>query len=351
MRYFILVALFVAAPLWAEPYLAVDNGLTCGTCHVNQTGGGMRNTFGNIFAQQQLTVRPLGAKDSPWTGVFGNRFGFGADARMAARQIDIDGQDNSLDFTVDRVTLYGSATLNEYVMFYLDQRVAPGGSFNREAWAKFNFGKWYAKAGKLFLPYGWRLEDDTEFVRTATGINMTGGDNGVEFGFQGRSFNAQLAVTNGSGGGPEVDDGKLFTLRGEWVRSRWRVGASAQRNDTDVGDRSSYGVFAGLKTGMVSWLFEYDRIEDEFVGLAKLEQDAALIEANIMFKQGHNLKITGGMIDFDDNRDDQFRTSIVYEYFPFVFTQFRIGFRKADSDDPDPRVNGDEAFVQAHVFF
>ena len=56
-------------------------------------------------------------------------------------------------------------------------------------------------------------------------------------------------MTNGTGGTQEIDDGKQFALRGEWVQSAWRAGLSVLHNDTDLGERLIYGVFAGIKTG------------------------------------------------------------------------------------------------------
>lgn len=350
MRYLLCAtAMLLAGLANAEPYLAVQTGYACNICHVNPTGAGLRTPFGNAFSQQQLSVRTV--SDELWTGEFADRFGIGANARFAARRFDVDDQDNNLDFAVDRVAVYASAMVNDHVSVYLDQQVAPGGSLNREAWAMFAFERFYVKAGKIFVPLGWRLQDDTAFIRQVTGVNLNGGDNGIELGYQGGAFNVQLAVTNGTGGSQEIDDGKQFALRGEWVQSAWRAGLSVLRNDTDLGERLIYGVFAGIKTGAVSWLFEYDRIEDQGFAPVDLEQDVALVEANIRVRKGHNLKLTFESRTFDDNREDQFRASVVYEYFPWAFTQLRFGLRSRDSDDDLPSTNGEEIFLQAHVYF
>src|SRR4029434_4721810 len=103
-------------------------------------------------------------------------------------------------FDVDRVTLYLNFNLNEYVSLYLDEQVAPGGSLNRQAWVMLASGGWYLKGGKLVSPYGIRLEDDSAFIREITGINFASADNGIEVGFVGSVWSAQLAVTHGSAG-------------------------------------------------------------------------------------------------------------------------------------------------------
>lgn len=342
----------LAGSATAEPYLAVREGLTCAGCHVSPTGGGMRNTFGNIYSQQQLPIVPLG-DDDVWSGQVFERFGVGANARFAARVFDNDNQDDNLDFVTDRLAVYGSARLNDHVLLYVDQQLAPGGSINREAWAKIRWNEFYLRAGRFFLPFGWRLEDNSASTRSATGVNMLQGDDGVELGYTGARVDVQLAVTNGNGGSGEIDDGKLFSGRAAWVAQGFRLGVSGYHNDTDLVDRTMFGVFGGLKTGPIAWLAEYDWIEDRNVPPddVDVESSVGLVEANWRIARGHNLKATVEVEQFDDDLEDRWRGSLVYEVFPWPFTQLRVGFRKRDSDDPDPRLNNEEAFIQLHAYF
>lgn len=310
----------------------------------------MRTAFGNVFSQQQLPAVPLPPDAAPWNGSVAERFAFGANARAAARQTELDDRDDHLDFGIDRVTLYLGADLGPTYL-YVDQQAAPGGALNREAWALFRRGKWYAKAGRMFLPYGWRLQDDTALVREATGISLNQGDDGLEVGFERTGFSWQLAVTNGNGGGPEVDDGKQFTTRAALVRSLWQGGISGLRNDTDFGQTTAAGLFVGVRTGPVSWLAESDYVRDDPRNGHVQEEVAGLLEADVLVRRGQNLKFTLEGRFFDDDRHNRYRTSVVYEYFPWAFTQFRVGVRDRESDAGEAALSGKEAFAQLHVFF
>src|SRR5579883_2514031 len=51
-----LAVLFLsAANAWAEPYLAAWKGVNCNACHVNQTGGWLRNDFGKNYGNTLQT--------------------------------------------------------------------------------------------------------------------------------------------------------------------------------------------------------------------------------------------------------------------------------------------------------
>ncbi len=350
-----LAAVFLG--LWvtsaaAEPYLAVRQGMDCGQCHVNPSGGGLRNAFGNVYGQNQLSATPNTGITESWTGEFSRYFAAGGNLRVAATQADIDNTDTNLDFATQRATLYLGVNLHERVSLYIDQQVAPGGSLNREAWIKLNYNRFYLKAGKMFMPFGWRLEDNNTLVRQISGINMLQGDDGLEIGWSQGAYSVQLAATNGNGGAAERDDGKQFTLRAARAASRWQLGISAVNNNTDFIDRAGGGVFAGLQTGAVTWLLEYNLLEDKpDAAGADEEFQVGLLEANWLISRGHNLKLTAEHTRSDLTRDSSQRYGLVYEATPLPFAQVRIGYRERDSDNNNPLLNGSEGFIELHGFF
>jgi hypothetical protein len=60
---------------------------------------------------------------------------------------------------------------------------------------KFASGN-FMKAGKLFLPYGLRIEDDSAFIRQATGMNFDNSDHGVEFALDYTNTTVNFFVSN-----------------------------------------------------------------------------------------------------------------------------------------------------------
>ena len=208
-------------------------------------------------------------------------------------------------------------------------------------------------AGQFYLPYGLRLQDDTAFVRQATGINFTNPDRGIQVGFENQRWSTQLSLTNGTGGGSEIDTGKQISIVTQYVRQRWRLGASLNSNDADLGDRNMGGLFVGLRTGPIVWLAEADYITDEIPGSSDRDSIAGLIEGNWMFRKGHNIKVSYDYLDPDRDTDEdhQVRYSLLWEYSPLQFFQSRIGYRSYDGPPQFDVQNRDELFVELHGFF
>ena len=210
----------------------------------------------------------------------------------------------------------------------------------------------------MYLPFGWRLQDQTAFIQTTSGINMSTPDQGVEFGWERGHGDAQLAVSNGTGGGSgSGDNGKQYSGQLIWVESMWRVGAAANFNNKAVGNRSAFALFAGLRTGPVQWLAQGEVIDDKSIAagtpVTGQRQAATLVEANWTLARGNNLKITGEYLDPDRHvaNDSQTRWSAVYEWTPIQFVQLRGGARIQDGIPQIDTQHTKLYFVELHGFF
>jgi hypothetical protein len=348
--------LFFAAGAHAEPYFAVRTGLKCVQCHANVTGGGLRTPFGNAYAQTGLPARRLRVEEEPWSGMLGRYVAIGGNLRANFDHVDVPDQDERSAFDVAEGRIFVEASvIPGRLSVYVDEQLAPGDADNREANVRLwlREGTWYVKAGKMYLPFGWRLEDDNAFVRQVSGINMTTADDAVEVGLEYGAWSAQLAVSNGTAGGPELDNGKQLTLRAAHVRPTWRAGLSASFNDTDAGDRYALALHAGIRTGPIAWLGEVDYIDDDGLGPTGRQLFAALGEANWMPRRGHNVKLTFEWFDPDDDvdEDEQTRTSLVYELTPVEFLQLRVGARVYDGIPQNALQNREQYFIELHGFF
>lgn len=352
--------IFVFAPsAHAEPYLAVRSGNKCSSCHVNPTGGGKRNEFGAVYgrtalAAQEWTFESGAEKNTkPWDGRITDYFAVGGDLRTSLRYTDAPTEDDSFAFDTDEGTIYLELSVipNRFLL-YIDESVAPGAALNRESfallWSKDHSA--YLKAGRFFLPYGLRLEDDTAYIRQFSGVNFNSSDTGIEGGFERGSWSTSFAITNGTSGN-ETDKGKQYSLLTNYVRPLWRAGASFSYNDHEIEDGKMGNVFFGLRTGIISWLAEADYFVNELV-TGRRESEAGFIEANAEIVRGHNLKLT--FDSYNPNRDvaddQRERTSIVWEYTPFQHLQVRTGYRRSRGVSEDELQNAKEFFVQLHTF-
>ncbi len=363
------LALLAPAALRAEPYLAVRTGAKCLACHVNPSGGGKRTEFGGAYAQTALARDRLdpatGARiavpdavpgSALWSGQVNDRFALGADLRATFQSVKVAGAKETLGFNPTRAQIYLEVKpIADRLTFYLDERVAPGAATNREAWALLWLAdrSVYVKAGRMFVPFGLRIEDDSAFIRQVSGENFQASDDGVEGGLELGPWSASVSVTNGSRGGAETNRGKLISALASYVQPDWRVGLSGSANSNGTADRRVLAAFAGLRTGIVSWLASVvSAIEDE-TPFGRQRHWATLVEGNVEFAKGHNLKLSYENQDPDTHvpNDRRARYSAVWEFVPFQFTQFRLGGRKNDGIPQNKPQNATELFAQWHAFF
>ena len=350
------LAILLGGHAFAEPYLAVRYGLKCETCHVNPTGGGLRADFGDVFAQTQMPAHPIRGNWGLWTGEVTKWLRLGGDLRYDANFVDTPHAPNTHRLAVQQGRLYGEAeVIPNRLIFYADAQVTPGTAKDHEAYALLWSANhdWYVKAGKMYLPFGFRLEDQTAFVYDVSSITMLSPDNGLELGWMRGHWDTQVTVSQGTfAGGLPSGGGREYGVQASYVESGWRLGVAANDDDATFARRRILGVFGGVRTGPVEWLGELDTVEDKS-GTPTVTQAAALLEADWLIAPGNNLKVT--FEPYDPDRDatgnGQSRWSLVYELTPVQFVQIRAGLRDYNGPRGIAAENQSLWFIQLHGFF
>jgi len=341
----------------AEPYLAVRYGLKCQTCHVNPTGGGLRTNFGDVFSQTELPAHTVRGDWGLWTGEVTKWLRVGGNLRYDANFTRTPGEANVDHLQIQQGRMYAEAEpIPNRLIFYVDEQMTPGpgAPINHEAYAILWGAShdWYLKAGRMYLPFGFRFEDQTAFVYDVSSITMYSPDNGLEFGWLHGHWDAQVTVSNATAAGDlPSTNGKEYGLQASYVESGWRAGVAAHDDDSPFARRKILGIFGGMHTGPVDWLGEIDSVENE-VGSINREA-AALVEADWLIARGSNLKLT--LERFDPNRDvhddRRSRYSLVYELTPVQFVQLRAGVRDYYGPRRIPSQSSNLYFIQLHLFF
>lgn len=363
----LVAALLLPGLVHGEPYLAVRTGLKCVACHVNPTGSGKRTDFGALYGQTglasariNLTSRPIlsstDAPDAPApsTGRVSDWLAIGANLRSTEQRTTVPGAAETVAFSQTQARVYLEVTpFGDQFTLYVDQRIAPSPAANREAYALAWFAnqRAYVKAGRMFVPFGLRIEDDSAFIRQVSGVNFNSSDDGVEGGLEWGPWSASVAATKPVTSG--ADRPRQIGAIANYVQPDWRVGMSLSSNSGGGVDRRMQSVFGGLRTGIVSWLAAAVYVTEPGTPIGRLTQWASMMEGNVEFAKGHNLKLTLEHHDpnVDVREDHRERYSLVWEYVPFQFTQVRMGVRKSDGIPQNKPQNARELFAQLHLFF
>ncbi len=339
-----------AGPLNAadEPYLAIRTGLKCSACHTNRTGGGGRNAFGSAWGQTQLPIKTFDVRNrnlTDWLAIgFDVRARFGAAVQTTQPQTEFDIPEAQVQ--LEGQLIPGVLTL------YVDQTVGPEQSRTREAFGMVSWkpASGYAKAGKMLLPFGWRLWDDNAFIRSETGFTYGTPDIGVEVGIEPGPLSWSVALTNGTAGGAEGDNGKMITTQAIFTYPAFRIGVSASRNDLPATTRDVFGGLGGVKLGPLALLGEADWIKED--GVTQRDQFVGYVEGNLLAHRGVNAKVSYGYHDpnLDVSDDELVRMRFGVEVFPITALQVS-GFYEFRDAPPASAFNIDRILLELHVHF
>jgi hypothetical protein len=379
----VFAATFLVGALWppfaaAEPYMALREGWSCGDCHTNRTGGGMRNVTVDTHAADILNL-PNGGK-----GIFGDtdeRFSprlsdwitVGADFRVADRLVfqdepEEDGEvenntafrePDSNDVDIDLATVYGEIRLiPDKLSFYVDERFAPGGADNREAFLLLDGvlpGQTYAKGGRFFAPWGLKLQDDEAFVNALTGFSFDRSVTGLEIGRSGEGINWSLS---GSEATEDDDLDQLFTANAYYLWSEAgpfqgiMLGASAATDEPGDTQFDAYTTYGGFSVGPLAVLGQGALVDTDVDG-DSTKTWVAYGEANWLLAGWINTKVAFDWADPDDGTDEDERNRVSFGFEPFLdrFLQVRLFYRVLNAPEDDVERNRDELILELHGFF
>lgn len=352
-----VVLMLTSASAFAIPRFSAQTGWKCQSCHVNPTGGGMRQTLGAQYGREQLPV-PEWSKDlelEDFSTLLTNFLGVGADVRTLYyyRQVPGGASDSSNNaFWQMEGSLHLNFKLARKVNVYLSKGLYSG----FEVFGMLNVlpANGYVKVGKFTPGYGLKVDDHTAWIRQKTGFSPEAGRpelTGMELGVNPGIFSVLGGMYNAADGFGLSGSAKSYLGRVEALTAlsenfHLGLGANAFASTSPVNGRQDlYGGFGMLAYGTTSLVGEVDYLKtggpNGLVAWAELH-------AGIV--QGLGLILTYDFYDSDTSVKAGYMTRYGFglEFYPVSGVELRPIYRivKEKPDDlPD-----NELLVVLHFY-
>lgn len=252
----------LSADLTALPRFAVDSGVSCMECHVNPTGGGMRNEFGAEYYGRTVLPMRTYQQDQRLDGYSTSLNDFirtGTNFRTLMLYEDIE-DDNYSTFWQMQGDIYISMQATRDLLFYIDIGLYQG--FEIFGLLDIPSIDSYVKVGRYIPAYGIRMDDHNVYTRSgAPGIvsvpfGERSEDTGIEFGYNSDNTTLSLGLFNGNPGGGLVSAFADESINAVALRGEFRfpsdeglnsfIGGSLYRNKRTAFETINYGVFGGI---------------------------------------------------------------------------------------------------------
>jgi len=343
-----MLGVLLNEPSAALPRFASRTGAKCQSCHVNPSGGGMRQIFGVQYGRDQLPV-PTWSEDLGLEDFSTNLTEFvsvGADFRTLYFVQESPTATNNA-FWEMQGDVYLNFKLAKKVSIYLDKGLYQG----FEIFGLLNIlpANGHVKLGRFLPNYGMKLDDHRAFTRFYTGLTPEG--RGLSSGSAtlpgGELTGAEVAVSPGSvtimGGvynasdsyGSATTRNKALLGRAEGMfqlteQANLGLGVNVftKKNASGSVRTTLFGGFGSLSYQNVTVLGEVDLIQHKLGG-TKLTELATFVEIDYVVTSGLDLKI--GYDFYDPNKDlktgSTSRYSIGLEFFPIAGVEVRPIYR------------------------
>jgi opacity protein-like surface antigen len=356
MARFLLVFLLTLDSLYALPRFAVRSNAKCQSCHVNQTGAGMRNFYGSTTYGRETLPIPTWQQEfalDEFSTQITDFLSYGLDFRFLyfyqTRKIN-DRDSTRSSFFPMQMDVYFNLRVSKKINVYVNPAFGSGVTSSR--WEMFGVAQvlpldGYLKAGRFTPSYGLRIDDHNLYVREKTPFrNNQGQAAGIEVGISPGPLLLMASATNVAGDRDAAIPKAIIAkaeVRFSLEKANVLLGGSSFNRVTSsekINLLGGYGLLSWDSNATLMGAMEYIRgnssdmsVNGERLGSNTagnyLKQYAVTAEADYIVTQGVDLKL---IYDFFDPDVDQktgtaTRYSAGVEFFPVSGVEIRPLYR------------------------
>lgn len=365
-----LILILLIPNSFSLPRFSLASGGQCIDCHVNPTGGQMRNKGGWLFGKNSLALVSPREDELKLNNMIGDNISFGFDFRTQYLGFLRDSINRS-DFQKMSGAVYFNVDLSEKITTFAKY------DFLTQVWEAYGIlnvlpGNGYLKVGTFSPNYGIRVDDHTAYTRGGdfTLLSTTGAkgmpydpyyvETGIEAGFNindmslltfsvGSPYNkppflidpaytARLEIT------PTVGNLNLL-LGGSYANYKKQ---SFITFPPAINNISLYGGFFGFGISNFTLTADYN------IGKNFLMHDSTssfmMVEAAYRIMKGLSAVVRYDRYDPSTNveKDDLSRVVIGFEFFPYSFVEIRPQFR---INMEEPKIENNNFLLQFHFYY
>ena len=341
--------------LFSLPSYAIEENSGCINCHVNPTGGIMRNDYGsNIYSLDELSIRRW-IKDKEFDGYINDNIQIGGEFRIQSYA----GQVESSIFPM-QIDIHTNIEFNNDISMFMKYGADPELYILLDDLLKSD----WIKIGRTISNYGLKIDDHTSFIRggnsTKSYIYSGSVDEGLIFDFAstyknpilvefGKKISSNIYFTSSISTGLVDEKNKNLTLSASYKNKIAEKSVLFGSSFMKEGGFKMIGLFGGFSKGNVTYSYEIDRA---YNWINNYESIASYFE--IKYKPIQGVHIIGKYDYFDKNYDvsdgSVDRYSFGINIFPLNYIELKFQLReyKLYSIDSNPNT---EYLVQLHTWF
>ncbi len=373
----LFLVLFASSLVYSYPKFAAYTGEKCQSCHVNPTGGGMRNPYGVKYSKDKLFFKFL-EKQNKTTEIntqITKGISMGADMRMIFIDDQTgDGSPNFNTFFQMQGDLYVNAQVNKYISLmiapglYIPNTYGPNPlPIKYEIYGMISNlpAGLYLKAGRFIPNFGIKIPEHRAYNRNFNDLYTPyASDAGIEVGIAPSFFTITAGLSNGSSktksgqtnNSFDFDNQKQFTTTADfrWAHKKnkytFGLGGSFMTNPFKYDPANNINAVRQMAAGFLSiGLFErvailgelaYNRLDIRDSAKTRADLKTIFGEIDIKISNGVELKFQyenyDNALGIKNATTERQRYSAGVVFFPLTGLEVESIFRMVRSGKGDP---------------